>query len=1599
LLILVFFASATGWAQLRITEFMASNGRTLKDDFGAYEDWIELYNAGSVSLNLEGWSLTDEAANPAKWKLPGTNLAARSFLVVFASGRDRRLSGAVLHANFKLATEGEYLALVEPSGATRVSEFTPAYPAQYRDISYAAADLRANELSFGYATAATPGAPNATTYPGVAAAVQFSVRGGVFTSNLQVTLSCATPGAALRYTLDNRAPSESSTLYTGPLSIAGSAAIRARAFVPGWVPGPIRTEAYTLLDASLQGFSSRLPLVILNAYNRTIAPDMAERVPATLTVIDTTKLSARATLLDKPDYHGRVGVEGRGQTSWGFPKKPYNLELRDEEDRDEPASLIGMPAGSDWVLLNLYNDKTFMNDFLAHELFELMGHYAVRRRHVEVFLNGTRPGGNIDNSPRLGMDDYVGVYLLLEKIRIAPDRVDISPLTPLDTAEPEVSGGYIFKKDKDSPGDVNFTTGSGQVFKFHDPKGQDLTEIQRTWLRNHLSLFETALYGSNWRDPALGYARFIDLDSFVDNHWIVEFTKQIDGYRLSNHLHKDRGGKIKMSPIWDWNLSFGNADYLQGEFPQGWYWPLISAYDHLWLRRLIADPGDLDFRQRLVDRWSVLRTNIFNPTRLLARMDELASLLDEPQARDFQRWPRLGTYVWPNPGGLASARTYPEVLRWTKGWLTNRFAWIDSQHLKSPGFAPFGGPVAPGTRVTLSAIQGTIYYTLNGSDPRQAGGAVSSQATRYSGPITLTANTRIIARASLTNGWSGPAIATFVTATPPLVVTELMYHPAPPSEGSPFAKDDFQFIELCNVGEGALDLAGFRFSRGVRFTFAGGRLGAGQRIVLVKNRAAFESRYGAALSVGGTFTNSLAQGGERIVLTGPLDEPVLDFSYDKGWYPITDGLGFSLVVVNQAAPGLAWNERAQWRPSAAVGGSPGEADLAPGIVPVVINEILTRPEPPQLDAIELFNPSVQVAAIGGWFLTDDRANPKKFRIPAGTAVGPGSYLVFDETHFNLNPGSPASFALSAYGEEVYLFSADAAGNLTGYLDGFRFGAATPGVTFGRYTNSLGEVHHPAQVRSTLSSANAGPRVGPVVVNEIQYAPAAGEVEFVELKNVSDEPVPLFDPVHPINTWRLEGTGFEFPPNVVLAPRGLLVLTGGDPDSFRERHRIPIRVPVLGPFSGRLQRGGELLELQRPDPVGVDSNGAVVIPRIAVDRVRYDDAWPWPTNAAGFGPSLERIAAHAYGNDPANWRASLGNPSPGLPNDINRAPVVNAGSDLEITATTFPAFAVVQGSAADDGLPNPPGSVGIRWSQVSGPSELTFEVPGQLATAVTLPAAGTYVLRLTVSDGELEGVDDLQIVASRPVTRRTLVAAGSEWRYWDLGSEPPGDWRQASYNDSAWKTGKAPLGYGEGDEATVLSFGPNSQAKYTTSYFRRTFQLLRAAAVRSLNLRVVRDDGVVVYLNGQEVFRDNLPEGLTSFATWALNAISGADETTFLEREALPSMLRNGANIVAIEMHQVNGTSSDLRFDFALEAFAEIDDVPLSIRASMGSGAPIEIMLNGEPGVSYFLEFKDDLRASAWTPLTSGTAGQVGLLTLSDPSPRAGTRFYRVRISP
>ena len=241
---------------------------------------------------------------------------------------------------------------------------------------------------------------------------------------------------------------------------------------------------------------------------------------------------------------------------------------------------------------------------------------------------------------------------------------------------------------------------------------------------------------------------------------------------------------------------------------------------------------------------------------------------------------------------------------------------------------------------------------------------------------------------------------------------------------------------------------------------------------------------------------------------------------------------------------------------------------------VVINEILAHTDPPQVDTIELFNPTDAPVVIGGWFLSDNGDELNRYHFPPDTTIPAQGY--------HLVTGDEVSFGLSEFGETVYLYAPDAEGDPGVRMDQVRFGVSPNGVSFGRYETSTGAIQYPLQRAVTLGETNAGPLVSPVTIAEIMYHPTRGS-EYVIVVNRSNVYVPLFDPQHPDNTWQLKIGGqvpFKIPGNTWLAPGAKLIIAAVTPLTLRKEYIVPAGLEVVGPFAGKLSNEGERVALWR-----------------------------------------------------------------------------------------------------------------------------------------------------------------------------------------------------------------------------------------------------------------------------------------------------------------------------------------------------------------------------------------------------------------------------------
>jgi len=423
--------------------------------------------------------------------------------------------------------------------------------------------------------------------------------------------------------------------------------------------------------------SSNLPIVVIETDGKTILNE--PKITVDFGIIYNGE-GVRNNLTDpQNNYKGKVAIEIRGSTSQWFPKKQYAIETRTAAGADTSVSLLDLPEENDWILYAPYTDKTFFRDVLAYWLSVKTGHYASRFKFCELVLNS----------------EYMGVYILLEKIKRDKNRVDVSKLTATDNGGDSLTGGYLLKIDKeDGSGNDGWRSlfppyfeASQQIYwQYHYPKPEDITPQQKEYIQKYIDVFETRVYNPDYTDTLTGYPSLIDVPSFVDYFLLNEMSKNIDAYRLSAFLFKDKDSKnpkLKMGPVWDYNIAWGNANYYDASLVYGWHLSYLSTNTNFlqtdqfqvpfWWKKIAADAN---FQKKYAARWFQLRLTEFSITNIYRFIDSLKTLTNEAQPRNFQRWPILGTWVWPN---YYVGQTYDDEVAYLKNWIKDRCGWMDAE--------------------------------------------------------------------------------------------------------------------------------------------------------------------------------------------------------------------------------------------------------------------------------------------------------------------------------------------------------------------------------------------------------------------------------------------------------------------------------------------------------------------------------------------------------------------------------------------------------------------------------------------------------------------------------------------------------------------------------------------------------------------------------------------------------------------------------------------------------------------------------------------------------------------------------------------------------
>ncbi len=767
-----------------------------------------------------------------------------------------------------------------------------------------------------------------------------------------------------------------------------------------------------------------------------------------------------------------------------------------------------------------------------------------------------------------------------------------------------------------------------------------------------------------------------DLERYYSFRAVLEFTHHYDVNLGKNYLYyrNPDTGRWSVHP-WDVDLT--------------WYEDMPGTGVEPLLGPVLSIP---EFQVEYQNRLRELRDLLFNAEQIGLMLDEQAALIDLPTVgnsmvdADRFLWdynPVFGTrYVVPTRTEAGkfytstAARTFRAMIQQMKEFAAERMAWIDATLLTdvgypvTPGISYSGaaGFPADGLRFTAGAYGGPAPFSmmewriaevthpgapvydpsapfLYEIDARWESGEIGfyqPEMTPPGGVIEPGHAYRVRVRMRDVNGrwshWSAPM--TFVAAPPSrpvtqeLTLTEIMYHP-PSWTNVP--DEDLEFIELMNRGQAPLDLAGFRVSGGIDYAFPpDATLAPGALLVLAREPAAFERRY--RLRAFGEFDGRLNNSGDTVTLLDPWGRTLFSVEYDdkEPWPEEADGDGYSLT----SSP-LAQNlgSAASWGLSQSVGGSPGALEPTE----VWINEV--RLFPAEARAVELYNPGAQPADVSHWYLSNEPGDPRKVRLPAGSLVPPGGYLVLDAARL-----ATASFdgplVINAVGSNrLYLTMGRFDGSIGGYQSAVQLDAAEPGVSYGRMLDSMGRVQMVAQLQPTLGAANSGPRVGPLVISALHYQPApAGPatIEYVELANTGTQPVKLYLESNPALTWLVEGASFSIPAGVELAAGERLLLVAAEPDAACAVYGGRGMGRIHGPFGTPLPNSQGTVRLLRPLETGQG------VTFVVADAVTYSAAAPWPVQAAGEGAALQRAPLDAYGNDPANWQIRADLPGAGSP---------------------------------------------------------------------------------------------------------------------------------------------------------------------------------------------------------------------------------------------------------------------------------------------------------------------------------------------------------------
>ena len=1222
-------------AQVVINEILADNESVSQDEDGDYSDWIELYNSGASAVDLTGWFLSDDESEYDKWPFPNTSIGAGSYLVVYASNKDRRESGSELHSNFSLGNGGEYLGLHD-SGGNLQFEYTPDYGPQYDDVSYGLSGISA-ALPGVYFSSPTPGSTNGTGDANFKAESPiFGVSRGFYSSPFNLDL-ISPDGISIRYTLDGSDPNAGNgTIYSGPFLVDKTSVVRAVALGGGFDDSESVTHTYIFISDVLTQSDSQpnWPSAPVNnqVFDYGMDPEIVNDPNWTQQIIDSFQdISTVSIVTDiynlvDPDSGIYVNayerwerpasmelIEGDGSDNvqinaglrlrGGFSRSPSNPKhswrfvfkseygegkLRynffpDEEDAVQEFDNMDFRTAQNysWSFRGDENN-TFLRDITGRDSQRALGQPSTRSRYHHVFVNGL----------------YFGLFMSEER--------------------PEASFGESYLGGDKEDYDVVKSGGASLNYATEATDGEldgdwkvlwDLSQLQFTnpTLARYMQM--QGLNPDGTRNMA--YPVLLDVDNLIDEMLVTFYNATFDGplswflnrtesrvgtnnwYGMRNRETDDQGFVFIQH---DGEHSFGSRNAEVGQINR------VGPYGVNHQNNFIASNPqyihqDLvptsDYRIALSDRaYKVLYNNgALTEANVEARILARKAKIEKAIVAESARWGDSKDEIPHTKNTWETA--VAEQLTWLDGRpdilisqlrAASIYPSIDPPHFSNAGtsYDQFEGEVAAGFQITLdngpNNNTGGIRYTIDGSDPRALGGADQGIAGGDNVTVTISGTMTINSRVLSNGEWSALQTATFYAPQmlDKLVINEIHYNPLDEGiVGLPgyVDGDEFEFIELKNTSSIALNLQGVQFTDGIEYTFpAGTNIAPGGFVVLAENASEFQNRYGFAPD--GQYADKLSNSGEQLVLKDYSGAVLDSLSYGDSnpWIGDPDGDGPSLSL--DPAAGVNNNDPAQWYASAGDNGTPN-AENNPNFPPVLA---ITFPADGQR-----FDPgfafSIQVSA------TDANDSIDSVRVQTGDLV-----LGLDEV-------SPFNFAWTPPPGEYDLLA--------------------------KGWDTFGEKGESDLVHIVIATANACDAQLGIVINEINYnddednGPVTGD--WIELYNPTAVEVDL-------SGWTFKDAKNE---NWIVLPDGTSIPANGyhvivqNDALFSLVHSITNKT---GSFGWGLDGSGDHLRLYT-------NTGCLI------DEVLYDDEAPWPLDADGQGSTLELVNATGDNSLASEWQAS------------------------------------------------------------------------------------------------------------------------------------------------------------------------------------------------------------------------------------------------------------------------------------------------------------------------------------------------------------------------